>query len=128
MTGRSLAKGSPVKKILVVDDDESNAFVLAKLLQHCGYDAVFELSGEAALKTAAAFEPDVVFMDLAMPDMSGYELARQLRQRGSDGKPRLVSLSGSDRGQGDGDDSVFDDYLLKPADVKTLCKIIDGGV
>jgi hypothetical protein len=47
-----------VKKILVVDDDESNAFVLAKLLQHCGYDAVFELSGEAALKTAAAFEPE----------------------------------------------------------------------
>jgi CheY-like chemotaxis protein len=110
-----------------VDDDESNAFILAKLLQHCGYEAVFELSGEAALKTAAAFEPDVVFMDLAMPDMSGYELARQLRQRGSDGKPRLVSLTGSDRGQGDGDDSVFDDYLLKPADVKTLCKIIDGG-
>ena len=117
-------KARPVQKILVVDDDEANAAVLAKLLQHCGYDAGVELSGVSALKTAAAFEPDVVFIDLSMPGMSGYELAQQLRERGS--KSKLVSLTGFARGRGHGDDSVFDEYLLKPANVETLRRVIDG--
>jgi CheY-like chemotaxis protein len=55
-------KARLVQKILVVDDDEAIAAILAKLLQHCGCDARFELSGESVLKTAAAFEADVVFI------------------------------------------------------------------
>jgi len=116
-----------VRKILVVDK-ESTAVILVKLLQHCGYDAVFEPTGEAALKTAAVFEPDVIFIDLIMPDMSGYDIAQKLRFHRSNGKPKLISLTGYVRGQGQGDDSVFDDYLVKPVDVETFRKVIDGGV
>src|SRR5438105_15730818 len=99
-------------KILVVDDDPANAIILVKLLQHCGYDAKFELTGDAALKTAAVFEPDIVFVDLALPGLNGYEIAEQLKKHASSGRPKVISLTGYARGQGHGDDSIFDDYLL----------------
>src|SRR5437762_3523410 len=99
-----------MQKILIVDDDQANAVVLAKLLERCGYLARFELTGEAALKTAAEFEPDIVFVDLAMPDMNGYEVARQLKQQSSNGTPKVISLTGMARGHGHGDDAIFDQY------------------
>jgi CheY-like chemotaxis protein len=115
-----------MKRILIVDDDQANARVLALLLERYGYEAVFELDGAAALKTAAAFKPDVVFIDLAMPAMNGYELAKQLRQQASDSSPKLVSLTGVPRGFGHGDDSVFEEYLLKPANVVAIRRVIDA--
>src|SRR5438132_7487437 len=100
----------PMQKILVVDDDPANAIILVKLLQHCGYDAKFELTGDAALKTAAVWGPDIVFVDLAMPGLNGYEIGEQLKKHRSNGRPRVVCITGYARGQGHGDDSIFDDY------------------
>jgi len=110
-----------------VDDSKDCALILTKLLERCGYLVAFELSGKDALETAALIKPDVILVDLAMPDMDGYQLAQKLRKEAIDGKPKLVSLTGYPRGKGNGDDSIFDDYLLKPVDVETLRRVIDDG-
>jgi len=114
------------KRILIVDDDRSNASVVAKLLTRCGYETTFELSAERALKAAAALRPDVVITDLSLPDMSGYDLARRLRKH-ANGMQKIIALTGHAPEHADGDDSIFDEYLSKPADIKTLRKAIDGG-
>ena len=109
-----------------MDEFEPYADALANLLRRCGYDERRERTGESALSTAADFDPDVVFVDLRLPDMDGYRLADQLRQQGSDTRPKIVALTHIPRGEGGGDDAVFDDYLLKRPNVETLRRVVEG--
>jgi len=119
--GQNHPNGNGAKRrILVVDDSRDSAYLITKLLERRGHEVAFELSGDAALKSA--FVPDLVFLDLAMPDMDGYELARCLKQR----RPmKLVALTGYPRGQSRGDDSLFDEYLLKPVKGETLWAVVE---
>jgi CheY-like chemotaxis protein len=72
--------GRSVKRVLVVDDNPDVAELLALELQMAGHEVVTAHDGQAALHAAAAFRPDVVLLDLGLPVMDGYEVARQLRQ------------------------------------------------
>src|SRR5581483_5182124 len=68
-------------------------------------------------------QPDVVVIDLAMPVMTGYDVAKRLKQSGV----KIISHTGYARGKAGGDDSIFDDYLLKPVTIETLRRAIEGG-
>lgn len=86
---------SAQRRVLVVDDDHDSAIGLAMLLQADGHLVRTAADGSAALAEASSFAPELVILDLALGDMSGYELAKELRRRLGD-RPVLVALTGFD--------------------------------
>jgi PAS domain S-box-containing protein len=110
------------RRILVVDDTESSAFVLGKLLETLGQQVTSVDDAHVALSLARTQIPHVVISDIAMPQMSGYELARRLRRESKLRDTVLVALSGfgqdSDRQMAL--DAGFDHYLVKPVSIEGL--------
>jgi CheY-like chemotaxis protein len=102
-------------RVLAIDDDADAAWPLATLLQMRGHDVQIADNGPQALETFDRFRPDVALMDLLMPDISGYELARLLRAAPGGAHAILIATTGwSDcAAEGDG----FDGHLLKPIDL-----------
>ena len=117
---------SPVSKsghrVLVVDDNKDAARSLAMLLGHQGHEVRIAHSGPAALETIEGDVPDVVFLDIGMPGMDGYEVARRIRQRPDLENMVLAALTGwgqqEDRRRTA--EAGFDHHLVKPPDPKTL--------
>jgi CheY-like chemotaxis protein len=110
------------RRILVIDDNVDAAESLAALLRLREHDVRVVHDGRTALKTATAFRPQVVFLDIAMPDMDGYEVARRLRQRPELEDPRLVAVTGFGRDQNRrlAKEAGFDEHVTKPLDPATL--------
>ncbi len=104
-------------RVLVVDDHHESARILAHLLQMQGHSCQTARDGHEALQVAEAFQPEVVFLDLGMPGMDGYQVAQLLRQRETS-RIFLVALSGF--GQDDdfrrSKEVGFDHHLVKPID------------
>jgi signal transduction histidine kinase len=120
------ARDLPAFRILVVDDNESASYLLGRLLQKLGHHVHTAATGEAALENIAYVKPDVVFSDIAMPGMSGYDLARHIRRRRDLPQPVLVALTGygqqSDRQQALA--AGFDEHLTKPASLPGLIELL----
>jgi CheY-like chemotaxis protein len=110
------------RRILVVDDNRDVAESLAMLLESIGMRVRVAYDGQSALEAAAAFRPEVLFVDLGMPTMDGYETARHLRRLTDGDDFFLVALTGW--GQEDNRrrsrDAGFDEHLTKPVDLKVL--------
>ena len=110
-------------RILLADDDRDNANMLSVVLRDEGHDVVVALRGDEAFEMCRLFRPDVVIADVNMPGMSGYALARELRQRHGNLAPLLVALTGVWTGAADrlvGEAVGFDHYLVKPVELKEL--------
>jgi len=114
-------------RVLVVDDNRDGADMLSLLLQTWGYETATAYSGMSALEVADTFEPDVVLLDLAMPGMSGVEVARRLRSQPGNRLVHLVALSGYGRTKDkiEASQAGFDCYLLKPVDDETLRAVLE---
>jgi CheY-like chemotaxis protein len=104
-------------RILIVDDDAESADSLAMLLQAPGHrETRVAYSAGAALALAVEFQPTIVFLDVELPDMSGYEVARRLHQHPRLQNRRLIALtdSGEHPGRELAREAGFERYLLKP--------------
>lgn len=114
------------KKILVVDDDIQLMNVTRKILEATGkYEVQGEDSGRRALATAATFKPDLVILDIMMPDMDGGEVAGLLRKRAGTPTTTILFLSSliSKEEQSSPHRRVARDiYLAKPLDPQELCQ------
>jgi PAS domain S-box-containing protein len=110
------------RKILVADDNQDAANTLAMLLRLAGHDVRTAHGGEAALTLADAFQPDVALLDIGMPDLNGYEVARQLRRTDCGKDLRLIALTGwgQDEDKRRARDAGFDHHLTKPVDPQIL--------
>jgi two-component system, OmpR family, response regulator MprA len=106
-------------RVLVVEDDEEIAQVLQRSLRLEGYEVRIAGDGEAALDQSAAFNPDLVILDLGLPKLDGIEVARRLRS--NDDVPILM-LTARDalEARVEGLDSGADDYLVKPFERQEL--------
>jgi two-component system, OmpR family, response regulator MprA len=106
-------------RVLFVEDDEEIAQVLQRSLRLEGYEVRIAGDGEAALDQSAAFNPDLVILDLGLPKLDGIEVARRLRS--SDDVPILM-LTARDalEARVEGLDSGADDYLVKPFERQEL--------
>lgn len=106
-------------RVLVVEDDEEIAQVLQRSLRLEGYEVRIAGDGEAALDQSAAFNPDLVILDLGLPKLDGIEVARRLRS--ADDVPILM-LTARDalEARVEGLDSGADDYLVKPFERQEL--------
>jgi len=106
-------------RVLVVEDDEEIALVLQRSLRLEGYEVRIVGDGETALDQSAAFNPDLVILDLGLPKLDGIEVARRLRS--ADDVPILM-LTARDalESRVEGLDSGADDYLVKPFERQEL--------
>jgi PAS domain S-box-containing protein len=114
-------------RVLVVDDNEDAADTLELLLRHLGVQVSVAYDGKTALEEFATHRPSVVFVDIGMPQMDGYELARRLRERFADDSTLIVGLSGwgQEEDLRRGRDAGFDHHLIKPADISALRALLE---
>jgi CheY-like chemotaxis protein len=113
-------------RVLVVDDNEDSALSLAMLLELQGYAVATAFRGGDALRSAAEQSPDVALLDIGLPDMTGYELARRLRDTLGSAPVTLVALTGwgqdEDRRAAEG--AGFDHHFTKPVDPDALEQLL----
>jgi PAS domain S-box-containing protein len=116
------------RRVLVVDDNEDAAQTLQMLLTSLGHDVRVANDGVQAIEAASEFKPDLVLLDIGMPGMSGFEVARRLRMLKTGPNLKIVAVTGwgqeVDRQQSR--DAGFDVHLVKPVDVEQLLKVIAG--
>jgi signal transduction histidine kinase/ActR/RegA family two-component response regulator len=116
------------RRVLVVDDNVDAANSLAEILRLEGYEVQASYSAAQALEAARLFKPDVAFLDLNMPDMSGLELASALRAQSGTSRLRLFALTGMGQ-KADVDISIasgFDAHLTKPASPDAVIRLAAG--
>jgi PAS domain S-box-containing protein len=113
---------APSCRVLVVDDNVDQADSVALLLRASGHDVRVAYSGPTALEAALACRPDIVLMDIGLPEMDGYEVARRLRQQASLKDTVMVAMTGygqeSDRQRSH--EAGFDHHLVKPVSLQEL--------
>jgi PAS domain S-box-containing protein len=118
------------RRVLVVDDNADAAESLAQLLALKGHEVRVAYDGLSGVELARAFEPDVVLLDIGMPGLDGYAVARRLREQDGRRGVRLVALTGygqlDDRRRAQ--EAGFDDHLVKPPDVATLEQMLHAMV
>jgi CheY-like chemotaxis protein len=104
-------------RVLVIDDNVDAADMFGMLLEHEGYSSKTAYSAIDGLEIAARFNPHVIFCDLGMPVMSGYELAQKVRRQESEHRTLLVAVSGwgDERTRIRTKNAGFDAHLVKPA-------------
>ena len=109
-------------RVLVVDDNKDSADMLVMLLQMFGHEALAAYCGQTALEATLEYQPEVVLLDIGLPDMSGYVVAQRLRQQPQTKDVKLIAMTGygqdSDRQRSE--EAGFDLHLVKPVDPQKL--------
>ena len=113
-------------EVLVVDDNIDAAQSLAMLLEMSGHDVRLAYDGQSALEATLNYRPDVVLLDIGLPGLNGFEVAKRIRQQPTLNHIVLVAMTGygqeTDRQRSQ--ESGFDHHLVKPADLGELQKIL----
>jgi CheY-like chemotaxis protein len=117
------------RRVLLVDDNRDSVETLSMLLRIKGHDAQIAQSGEEAMAAADQYQPHLVVLDLSLPGMDGYEVARQLRRRPYGANLVLVALTGwSGREvQARAAEAGFDFHLLKPVEWPELEEVLEAA-
>jgi two-component system OmpR family response regulator len=126
-SGNSGGKRLPLR-ILIADDDRDTATMLALVLRSDGHEVHTALRGDEVPEACRLMRPDVVIADINMPGMSGYAIARELRERHGTLAPLLIAISGVWTGTADrlvGTAVGFDHYLLKPCEPNDVLRLIE---
>lgn len=115
-------------RVVVVDDDIDCTDTLAMLLQTAGHEVIRSYAGKDAIEEACACQPDVMFIDLAMPKLDGYHVARQVRQHDLCKDTLLVAVTafGDDTHRQLAMQAGFDHYFVKPVDFPVLRQVLDS--
>jgi PAS domain S-box-containing protein len=113
-------------RVLVVDDNEDSAEMMAKLLKRTGHDVRTAYTGTAALDVAAAHQPDAVLLDIGLPEINGYEVARRLRLLPHLKDVKLVAMTGygQDTDRQLAREAGFDSHLTKPVDFEKVQEVL----
>ncbi len=121
--GTDAPQGNPAAlRIGVVDDNEDAAVTLALLLETLGHTVSVAHSARAALEALPAFEPDVCLLDIGLPEMNGFELARALRARPGTDHAILIAVTGyaQEKDRAEARAAGFHDLFAKPVDLEVL--------
>lgn len=130
MLARGFGPQRMKRKLLLVDDNHDSAVSLQTLLEMAGHEVVVAHDGAHALQEAARFAPDAVLLDIGLPDMDGYEIARRLRASAATRGVQIIAISG----YGCPDhlrrsrEAGIDEHLVKPLDLKVLANLLGRGV
>jgi signal transduction histidine kinase len=115
-------------RVLVVDDNAAAAYMLSRIVEALGNETKIAADGEQAIASAEAFQPQVIFMDIGMPRMNGYEAAERIRQTSWGKDLVLVALTGwgqeEDRRRTQA--AGFNHHLVKPADLDQVQQLLSA--
>lgn len=115
-------------RVLVVDDNAAAAYMLSRIVEALGNETKIASDGEQAIAAAEAFQPQVIFMDIGMPRMNGYEAAERIRQTSWGKGLVLVALTGwgqeEDRRRTQA--AGFNHHLVKPADLDQVQQLLSA--
>ncbi len=116
------------KKILVVDDNVDAASSLSQLLTIVGHEVMVANDGHSAIAVASTFVPDVILLDIGLPDITGFEVTVQLRGRPQLQHVTLIALTGYSHATALNDTRAagFDHHLVKPVDVSHLVNLLQS--
>lgn len=117
-------------KVLLVEDNATLAKLTSDLLKNCGHDVVAVVSdGLSALDATCAHQPDYVFLDIGIPKIDGYEVARRLRKNGQLRDLKLVALTGYGREEDRqrSKEAGFDHHLTKPISIQALSTLFSNS-
>lgn len=125
-SGASGEHGS-ARRVLVVDDNEDAALGLSRLLEYSGHVVRQAYTGPAALETAAEFRPEAVLLDIGLPDLDGYEVARRLRADTALEDVLLIALSGycQDEDRRRSREAGFDHHVAKPVAHSDILRLLE---
>ena len=124
---RALAPSAvPARDLLVVEDNEDARETLKRMLELAGHRVRVAIDGAAALEAVRSAMPDIALIDIGLPEMDGYELARRIRADLQGRRPLLVAITGyglpEDRNRSR--EAGFDVHLVKPVDAATLADVL----
>lgn len=127
-TTREPRKRVRARRILIVDDYKDSAQSLAMFLRLMGNDVHTSYDGPSALEAAAVYIPEVVLLDIGLPGMTGYEVARSLRSLPGLEKAILVAVTGwgQEEDRRRCKEAGFDQHVIKPIDFDFLPKLLEG--
>jgi len=128
--GAAAAIESPgsAKRILLADDNEDFASSMATMLEAFGHEVRVANDGPRALAQATDFKPDFAFLDIGLPGLNGYDLARELRALPLMPRPILVAITGwgQESYKQRARDAGFDHHLVKPVEFQQIREILGG--
>lgn len=116
--------GKRSTNVLIIDDNDAAAGGIGRLLEFHGCRVTYAYDGGQGLNKARSISPDVIFLDIGLPDQNGHDVARLLRSEGYKGK--LIALSGYSMNASDNNESekYFDQYLVKPVSLTDLQRVL----
>jgi two-component system CheB/CheR fusion protein len=119
---------SSPRRILVVEDNVDSAEAMLLLLRGIGHDVTVVSDGREAVDVAKQLQPEIILLDIGLPGMDGYELARRLRDMPETRAARLIAVSGygQQKDRARSRDAGFDTHLVKPVDPSTLTEAINA--
>ena len=122
-----MGAGAGSTRVLVVDDNHDAADTLSMLLNASGFVVRVAYTPQSALDAVASFRPEIVLLDIGLPEMDGYEVARRLRSGDRPFQGRLVALTGygQERDVRKAHDAGFDAHLTKPVEPETLLELLE---
>jgi PAS domain S-box-containing protein len=116
-------------RVLIVDDNRDAAVALSLFVQELGGSAMTAHDGTSGLAAVEEFKPDIVFLDIGMPGLDGYEVCRRIRQMPSQRQVMIVAVTGWGQSQDKrrAFEAGFDTHLTKPVDPDTLAQLLAGA-
>lgn len=127
-TDTNFTRMHPLNRILIVDDNADSSFTLGMLLELKGYEVHTRNSGKSALESLSEVNPDIILLDIGMPELDGYETCQLIRQHPLGSSVCVIALSGY--GQGSDKqrsiDAGFNQHLTKPVDLEVLIETISN--
>ncbi|HYR53240.1 MAG TPA: ATP-binding protein [Candidatus Dormibacteraeota bacterium] len=126
------AASGPVERVLIVDDNADCALGFAEIVRILGHEVEVALDGPRALQIAATFKPTVALVDIGLPVMNGYELARKLRESTPSAQLKLVAVTGygEEANRAMSLDAGFDLHTVKPVELENIRSLLsqtNGG-
>lgn len=125
-SGEHAGAGAQGRRVLVVDDNRDSAESMAVLLRLLGHEARTVFHGEEVVPAALEFEPELILLDIGLPGLDGYEVARRVRAQPSLAGVRIAAMSGygSDEDRARSSREGFDHHFTKPVDLAAVERAI----
>ena len=115
-------------RVLVVDDEENVAFLISSALRLAGYETLVATTGIQCVEDVGRFAPDVIVLDVMLPDIDGFEVLRRIRTGGSQAPVLFVTARGATTDRVRGLTSGGDDYIVKPFELEELVARVQVAV
>jgi len=115
-------------RVLIVEDNLDAAESLVRLLRLSGHEVQAAYDGKQAIAEAEKFLPDVALLDIGLPDVSGYDVARHVRGQPWGKEMMLIALTGwgQEEDKRQTKEAGFDQHIVKPVDPESLLKMLEG--